>query len=91
MNFVVDLNLAYDKIVVSAKDFVILSDVLARSMRVDTHYTDNHGIVFIENPRRRIEASEMMSPILTALDLAAIREEERLAREEKEAARELTV
>lgn len=91
MNFVVDINLSYDKLVLSAKDFVLLSEILQRSQRVDNHYTESHGTIFVEKPRNKVMAEELMSPIVTALDLAAIREEERLAREEKEAARELTV
>lgn len=91
MNFVVDLNLSYDKLVLSAKDFVLLSEILQRSQRVDNHYTESHGTIFVEKPRNKVMVEELMSPIRSFDDLSNIREEERIAREQKEAARELTV
>jgi len=83
MMFVIDLNIAYEKLIVSSQDFVKLSEILSRSQRVDDVYFDN-GKALLLKARRQVQAYELTDSVMTDLEVAEQRAADKAARELKE-------
>ena len=81
MKLVVDLNISYKKLLVSPKDFVTLTEIFDRSEVVDTGYTEANGSCLIKVERRMLMAEQATKEPITQADYDALREAERLAKE----------
>lgn len=80
MNFVTNLRTGYsDSFVLSSKDFVTLSEILARSPLVEARYT-NDEVFFVNKGFAKIDASSVIdSRIITAERFEEIKAEEVLS------------
>ena len=65
MNMVVDLNLAYRQIVVSAKDFITLTEIMERAKFVDRRWLDNGDRYVLVDRERRLVAEQLTSEPMT--------------------------
>ena len=67
MNFLVDLNLSWKKLVLSSKDFVALAEIIDRATIVDQIYVSKHDsyALVIDEQRGVVTAEKIRYPIMT--------------------------